>query len=108
SFFDSDDSHGTLFLIFNPISQILELSETDDDNLEDRKFVISSLTAFTNPFKDNIIDISTEFNIYKGSESYDLLTSQGLFFDKSDFKLADVYINGEFDGNGSFSGKVRI
>lgn len=108
SFFNSDDAHGTMFLIFNPINQILELAENDDDELEDKKFVISSLTAFTNPFKENTIKISTGFNIHKGIERYDLLTSQGLFFDKNDFELADVYIRGEFDGNGSFNGKVRI
>ncbi len=108
SFFGSDDAHGTLFLVFNPINQVLELAESDDDELEDKKFVISSLTAFTNPFKDTTIKISTVFNIYKGAESYDLLTSQGLFFDKEDFKFADVYIKGEFDGNGSFTGKIRI
>lgn len=108
SFFDTDDAHGTMFLIFNPINQILELAENNDDDLEDKKFVISSLTAFTNPFKDNKVKIFTFFNIHKGIESFDLLTSQGLFFNKKDFELADVYIKGEFDGNGNFSGKIRI
>lgn len=108
SFFESEESHGTMFIVFNPINQILELAETNDDDLEDKSFVISSLTAFTNPFKDNSIKISTSFNIYKEAESYDLLTSQGAFFNKSDFELADVYIKGEFDGNGSFNGKLRI
>lgn len=106
--FNSDDTHGTLFITFNPISQIQELAENDNDELEDKKFVISSLTAFTNPFKDKKIEVFTTFNVYTGSESYDLLTSQGLFFNKSDFNLADVYIKGEFDGNGGFVGTVRI
>jgi len=109
SFFTSEDSHGTIFLIFNPINQILELSEKDSDELEDRKFVISSMTGFANPFKDVLsINVVTKFNIFKEGETYDLLTSQGVFFTKSDFELADVYIKGEFDGNGSFIGKVRI
>lgn len=108
SFFGSDDAHGTLFLLFNPIDQIFSLSEKDDDDLEDRKFVISSLTGFTNPFKDSSVRIETAFNIHKESETYDLLTSQGEFFEKSDFQLADVYIKGEFNGNGSFTGKIRI
>ena len=108
SFFNSDDSHGTLFLTFNPINQILELAENDNDGLEDRKFVISSLTGFTNPFKDTNIEIFTTFNINKENETFDLLNSRGNFFNKSDFDLADVYINGEFDGNGSFNGIIRI
>jgi Histidine kinase-, DNA gyrase B-, and HSP90-like ATPase. len=108
NFFNSEDSHGTMFIIFNPINQILDLSEKNDDDLEDRKFVISSLTGFTNPFKDTVIDITTKFDIYKETENYDLLQSEGEFFNKSDFDLADVYINGLFDGYGSFNGKVRI
>ncbi|WP_412476934.1 ATP-binding protein [Flavobacterium sp. TBRC 19031] len=106
-FFSSNDSHGTLFLVFNPLNQIIELSQNDKDELDDKKFVITSLTAFTNPFKDDAIKISTVFNIHS-DESYDLLTSQGQFFDKTDFNLADVYIKGEFDGEGSFNGKIRI
>src|SRR5690606_26079852 len=71
-------------------------------------FVISSLTGFVNPFKETVFDIKTAFNIYKEMHKYDLITSQGEFFEKSDFELADVYINGEFDGMGGFVGKVRI
>jgi len=108
SFFESDDAHGTMFLVFNPINQIIELSEKDEDDLDDRKFVISSLTGFVNPFKETTIDINTVFNIYKDIQKYDLITSQGDFFEKSDFELADVYIKGEFDGMGGFVGKIRI
>lgn len=108
-FFESNDSHGTMFIVFNPIDQILELSEKEEDGLENREFIISSLAGFANPFKEkSSINIFTTFNIYKESESYDLLTSQGSFFNHSDFELADVYIKGEFSGEGSFTGKIRI
>jgi|GEM_PF-736855 len=108
-FKNSKHNSGTLFLIFNPIDQVIDLSEKDEDGLEDKKFVISSLTGFTNPFKEiPFINVETKFNIYKQIESYNLLTSQGDFFDKSDFDLADVYIKGEFDGNGNFNGNIRI
>lgn len=106
-FFNDVDS-GTLFLTFNPIDQILELSEKDEDKIEDTNFVISSLSGFSNPFKETSVKIVTKFNIYKEEQPYDLLTSKGGFFNQSDFKLADVYIKGEFDGNGSFKGVVRI
>jgi len=108
STFNSEDSHGTLFIIFNPINQILELSEKDSDQVEDQKFVIASLTGCTNPFKEKEIKIITKFNVYKEKESYDLLTSKGVFFCKNDFELADVYIKGEFNGNGTFLGKIRM
>jgi signal transduction histidine kinase len=107
-FFNFEDAHGTMFITFNPINQILELSEKDEDNLEDRNFVVSSLSGFTNPFKDTSINISTRFYIHKISETIDLLTARGDFFNKLDFDLADVYIKGKFDGNGSFVGKIRI
>lgn len=108
SFFDSKDAHGTIFLIFNPINQIIELSEKDSDGLDDRKFVISSLTGFVNPFKKTAINIKTKFKIYEDPETYDLLTAQGDFFEESDFKLADVYIDGKLDGTGGFVGKIRM
>lgn len=99
---------GTIFLTFNPIDQILDLSEKDEDGLDDRKFVISSLTGFTNPFKGEESKVNNSFLINIKEESFDLLNSRGNFFTKSDFDLADVYINGKFDGNGSFIGKIRI
>lgn len=111
---DIENHHGTTFFIFEPISQITQLAEKDQDNLEDIMFVISSLSGFTNPFEISENDnktriIKTEFPIHKEKGfDYDLLTSQGNFFTKDDFELADVMINGEFDGNGSFEGKVRI
>lgn len=108
SFFDSDDAHGTMFLVFNPINQIIELSEKDEDKIDEGNFVTSSLIGFTNPFKETSIKIETVFNIHNDSETYDLLTKQGNFFDKTDFDLADVYIKGDFDGNGTFDGILRI
>src|SRR5690606_34730073 len=71
-------------------------------------FVITSLSGFTNPFKEKTIDISTAINIHTESEQYDLLTSSGNFFTRKDFDLADVFINGKFDGKGAFKGKIRI
>jgi len=106
--FFTKEEHGTLFLTFNPIDQILELSERDEDKGEDVSFVISSLLGFSNPFKESSVKVFTKFNIYEEQEPYNLLTSKGGFFDQSDFNLADVYIKGEFDGNGLFKGVVRI
>jgi signal transduction histidine kinase len=106
---DKANHHGTKFFIFEPISQIVQLTEKDEDNLEDIQFVISSLSGFTNPFKDTETKVNTEFPIHiSRGYDYDLLTSQGNFFTKEDYELADVMIDGEFDGNGSFTGKIRI
>lgn len=111
---DIENHHGTKFFIFEPITQITQLAEKDQDNLEDVKFVISSLSGFINPFVISEDDnqtrlIKTVFPVHKERGfDYDLLTSQGNFFTKNDFDLADVLISGEFDGNGSFEGTVRI
>lgn len=107
-FYSEENSHGTIFITFNPIDQIIDLSEKDEDGVDDRKFVISSLTGFSNPFKDLDFKINNTFFINAKEETFDLLNSRGNFFNKSDFDLADVYIKGEFDGNGTFQGQIRI
>jgi signal transduction histidine kinase len=106
---DLYNDHGTKFLISEPISQISQLADKDTDNLEDKNFVISSLSGFTNPFKDTTAKVHTYFMIHSDQgNDYDLLTSRGNFFTKLDFQLADVIIEGEFDGSGSFNGKLKI
>lgn len=108
SFFDSIDAHGTMFLIFNPINQIIELSERDEDDVEDRNFVISNLIGFTNPFKEDKIKVATSFIINDKDFPYDLLQSKGEFFNESDFELADIFIDGIFDGKGGFKGEIKF
>ena len=43
-FFEKEE-HGTLFLTFNPINQILDLSEKDDDKIEDTNFLTLKLSS---------------------------------------------------------------
>lgn len=106
---DIDEDHGTKFLIFNPIDQIIDLTEEDEDKLEDREFVLASLSGFTNQFLDQEKVIKTSIPVYKKENfEYDFLNSQGNFFTHHDFDLADVIIDGDFDGNGSFKGKLEI
>ncbi|OWP77094.1 ATP-binding protein [Flavobacterium oreochromis] len=103
------NSNGTKFIIFEPIDQIIELTANDDDNLEEKSFVISSLSGFTNEFLENNKVINTKIPIYLNEEiEYDLLTTQGNFFNFKDYDFADVLIEGVFDGNGSFEGKLKM
>jgi hypothetical protein len=104
-----EKNNGTKFIIFEPINQITELANSEDDFLEERGFVISSLSGFTNEFIENnkIINTSIPIHISENLE-YDLLRTQGNFFDSRDFDFADVLINGEFDGEGSFKGKLKM
>lgn len=101
--------HGTKFIIFEPIEQIIELAGRDEDTLNDRNFVIQSLSGFTNDFIENNNIISTSIPIYGVDEQpYDFLTSLGNFFTSKDYELADVLIEGKFDGKGSFIGTLKI
>ena len=107
---DLNNDNGTKFLIFEPIPQILELPNKEEDDLGDRKFILSSLMAFTNPFREHPkIKVDTKFLVHDDKNlNFDLLTSQGDFFTERDYNLADVLIDGKFDGDGGFSGTVRI
>lgn len=109
SFFNSEDSHGTLFLIFNPIDQILELAEKDDERIDDKEFILSSLFGFTNDFKEQKKDVQVSLKIFDNdNQNYELLNSSGNFFDANDYDFADVIIVGDFDGNGNFIGTLQI
>lgn len=109
SIIDLQKSNGTKFIIFEPIEQIIELAGRDEDTLTDRNFVIQSLSGFTNDFIENNNIISTSIPIYgKDEQPYNFLTSLGNFFTSNDYDLADVLIDGEFDGKGSFMGTLKI
>lgn len=104
-----EKNNGTKFIIFEPTNQITELANSEDDFIEEKGFVISSLSGFTNEFIENNKIINTSILIHKnGNVAYDLLTTQGNFFDSRDFDFADVLIQGEFDGDGSFTGKLKM
>lgn len=105
---DLVDDHGTKFIIFEPEDQILNLLNNDGEN-NDNEAVRSSLAGFTNQFKEERLPVTTHFPIHKEiGHDYDLLTSSGNFFVPSDFELADIIIEGEFDGKGNFSGSLQI
>lgn len=109
------NSHGTLFIIFEPEEQIVKLVKDNDkeDNVNDTEFVRTSLAGFTNQFQppSNRLPIDCKFLIHENSNELvpaDFLTSSGQFFDEYDYNLADIVIDGTFDGNGTFSGTLKI
>lgn len=108
-FTDIKNGHGTKFIIFEPIEQIIDLTKDDEDGLDDRNFVLSSLSGFTNDFIENNKIVNTTIPIYKKENlHFDFLTSQGNFFTHKDFDLSDIIIDGFLDGEGMFDGKVTI
>lgn len=106
---DIEDSHGTKFIIFEPLDQIIDLTKNDEDGIDNRQFVISSLSGFTNDFKEQKKIIKTSIPIYKEDNfEYDFLTSQGNFFTAKDYELADIVIDGVLNGEGEFNGTIKI
>lgn len=109
-FSDLKESHGTKFLIFEPIDQILELAEENkEESRENRDFTISSLSGFFNPFIEDKNKVNTLFYIHQiTGKDKELFNLEANFFTPSDYELADIIIEGKFDGNGSFKGKLKI
>lgn len=108
-FLDIENSHGTKFIVFEPLDQIIDITKNDDDGLDDRQFVASSLAGFTNEFVKNNKIVNTAIPIFKEVNSeYDFLTVFGQFFTSNDFNYADVIIDGVFDGEGSFNGTLKL
>ncbi|MDT0650582.1 ATP-binding protein [Autumnicola edwardsiae] len=110
-FTDLKESHGTKFLIFNPIDQILDLSEVNsEDNRDNRDFIISSLSGFFNPFiKKEKKAVKTYFYIHNElGKDKDLLVEEGNFFTSEDYNFADILIEGKFTGYGKFNGTLKI
>ena len=109
------DSHGTIFIIFEPEEQIVRLVKDDnkEDDTNDTGFVRTSLAGFTNSFKAKAdrLPIEYKFLIHEIDNELnprDFFTSSGQFFESNDFDLADIVIEGAFDGNGSFNGTLKM
>uniref|UniRef100_UPI004049D29B ATP-binding protein n=1 Tax=Fulvivirga sp. TaxID=1931237 RepID=UPI004049D29B len=106
---DINADHGTKFIIFEPIDQIVGLASTDDENIDDRDFIVGSLSGFTNEFIPNNKIVNTSIFIFKeNGPEYDFLTEQGNFFNADDFNLADIIVEGKLDGKGEFKGSIKI
>lgn len=100
-------THGTIFLIFNPHEQILELSDSGNVELINDKMLVEfrkSLSGLYNVFKGER-DFSTEFNILDSVGKYNILDD---FFTPEDLKISDHWFKGAFDENGFFTGEVRV
>lgn len=109
------DSHGTIFVVFEPEEQLVKLVKDDnkEDDVNDTEFVRTSLAGFVNSFKVKIdrLPIECKFLIHEVDNEpipRDFFTSSGQFFESSDFDLADIIIDGSFDGNGTFNGTLKM
>lgn len=122
-----EKGHGTYFIIFDPISEIVDLEkeqesnlkEEQEDILEQTKYVRSALSGLFNPFDEKLSD---ERKIILGDDigktpSFTIYTSDGNehdflqlkdFFSEEEFSSCEHWIDGIFDNDGCFFGKIKV
>lgn len=119
--------HGTFFVIFDPIDELIHLEEEQADNLledkeeksEQTKYVRSALSGLFNPFDKELIQDRQEIlgEDWMNSPSFMIYTSNGSeydflelkdFFNEDDFGGCENWIDGEFDESGHFHGTIKV
>ncbi|MFH6946008.1 ATP-binding protein [Flavobacterium sp. FlaQc-50] len=113
---DTDEIHGTKFVIFEPDEQFLLLKKwanqqnnSDDEDIETVEDIRTGLVGFFNEFKydnDNTF-LDTSFIIKDNTGERDFISNNS-FFTLDDFNNSDHLIDGEFDEFGTFRGTIRI
>lgn len=117
--------HGTMFVIFDPISELTDLAEFSEsdqylDEEEYRKrtrYVRSALSGLFNPFdyelqarRKKVLgedwNDSPSFHIMTSDRDHDFLKLNE-FFTQKEFDECEHSIEGTFDENGIFSGTVK-
>lgn len=113
---DTDEIHGTKFIIFEPDEQFLLLKKwsnqqnnSDDQDIETVEDIRTGLIGFYNEFKFNNDNksLTTTFIIKDNTGERDFIGTNS-FFALDDFKKCDHLIDGEFDEFGTFKGSLRI
>jgi signal transduction histidine kinase len=130
---DSDEIHGTKFIIFEPDEQFAILKKwtnkknnSDDQDIDTVEDIRTGLIGFYNEFKfkndkseintllgveekndNNTPPINTAFIIKDKTGARDFIGSNA-FFSADDFDICDHLIDGEFDQFGTFTGEIRI
>lgn len=119
--------HGTYFVIFDPIKEILDLETEQEDNIkeaqeeiaEQTKYVRSALSGLFNPFDEVLINErkSVLGEDYSKTPSLQIYSSNNIehdflqmkeFFTPDEFKGCEHWIDGYFNENGIFEGEIKI
>ena len=120
--FFNDNNHGTVFIIFDPIDELTQISEIDDSDTgkERFKYLKSTLSGLFNPLDKELTERrETEcgkdyynypaLNIhFPDGTMMNVLGSEGEFFTKDDFKDCEHWIDGDFDEQGVFRGRIKV
>lgn len=113
---DTDEIHGTKFIIFEPDEQFLLLKKwvnqrnnSDDQDIETVEDIRTGLIGFYNEFKYNNDNksLTTSFIIKDNTGERDFIGANS-FFTLDDFNNCDHSISGKFDEFGTFKGTIKI
>ncbi|MBQ2922357.1 MAG: ATP-binding protein [Tyzzerella sp.] len=123
----AERKHGTYFVIFDPIKEILELETEQDDNLkeaqeeiaEQTKYVRSALSGLFNPFDEELTLVrkgvlETDFSktpsvqIYSANNTEHDFLQMKEFFTPDEFENCEHWIDGYFDATGVFEGEIKV
>lgn len=118
--------HGTYFVILTPVSQICNLKEYEmikttpdrEEFVDDNMYILSTLSALFNPFDEKMmkqrkeilkkdIDNTPALWIYSSEGRFDFMHLHE-FYTQEDFDDCEHWIDGEFDEQGNFSGKIKV
>ncbi len=108
--FYGEDSHGTIFIVFDPHDQLTELSKGDRIDIRDDpaiNYLRTSLSGINNSFKEERL-FKTGFFIHDSSGKYDLIAKENFFTREDVFSNSDHYLIGSFDENGFFKGELKV
>lgn len=122
-----EKKHGTYFVIFDPIKEIVELEKEQENNLketqeqmaEQTSYVRSALSGLFNPFDENLMKKRMELlkEDYFKTPSLQIYSSNGTqhdflqmkeFFTSDDFEECEHWINGSFNEDGVFNGIIKV
>lgn len=104
------DKHGTIFVIFNPHEQLMELAQGNRIDIKDdvtTNYLRSSLSGIYNAFKGEKLLFETSFWIHDSIGKYDLISKQN-FFTRDDIFNADHWLTGSFNEKGFFTGEFKV
>lgn len=102
------DGRGTHFVIV-PTRDLLD-AILDDSTPDDASSMEKLLLGFTNSMTPNHPKprIATAFRVWETDEACDDLVEPDKFFSPDEFRNADHYISGHFNGFGQFRGTVSV
>lgn len=118
------DKHGTCFLIFDPIDEIVRAGDTkekkNDTDIESDQYLISALSGLFNPLDlkvkearqlvlgEEYLQYPCWYIFYPDGTRIDYLKSKGEFFTVDEFENCEHWIKGKFDKEGHFIGEIKV